>query len=230
MTTSLWLKPFNALWQFIKVLLAAILFFSLVLLCLMMFFVGPIAIVVESFEMWCMDSQTLGTLKDLAIVRGGRGTSAVHVTYDFTVDGELLESTRLYPGFMGNYGTSTNGDALADSYQVGNQYPVYYDSANPSRVCLEYGWPKWSIGWTAFIWGMIGTIVSKNKKSRLWLVPLSLMLYGIALIAVGPHTVRPHELPWHLLALPTLGMLAALARMLPIWKSDESIECEVHAA
>jgi hypothetical protein len=190
----------------VSVLFLAILFF--------MFLLGPIAIVAETYDLIRFDGKTDATLTSLEIVRGSKQATGVRVMYNFVVDENQIESNQLYPGFAGNNSTSTGGSLIAEGYVVGNKYTVYFDSSDPTSSCLEYGWHKWSIGWTAAIWGMVSFALLKARNSRYWVYALSMMLYGFGLLMAGSHTVRVDEVHWHFLALIAITAAMSLWRYL----------------
>lgn len=188
-------------WALLKIILGLVLFVPFAFLILLMFLGGPIAILAETYDLICFDGRTTGKLTSLEIVYGSKGTSATVVSYVYNSNGKDLISNRLYPGFAANYGTYTGGASLAKKYTVGQQVQVYFDSSNPVRACLEHGWHKWSIAWTVLIWGMVGYPYFLIKKSRLWILAVTLVVYGFGLLAIGPNTVFASELHWHLLAV-----------------------------
>jgi hypothetical protein len=171
------------------------------LLLFLMFLGGPIAILAESYDLLRFDGRTNGQLTNLDIIRGSKGTSGIRVTYAFNANGNKFESNQLYPGFAANYGTYSGGSSLSHKYAIGARVPVFYDSSDPTHSCLEYGWHKWSIGWTAAIWGMVTFVAFRIRKSQLWIGAMTSMLYGFGLLFIGPHTARVTQIHWHLLAI-----------------------------
>ena len=162
--------------------------------------VAPIAILAETFDLIVMDAQTTGVVKNVEIVSGGKGTSAARITYEFVHNGVQYESKRTFPGFWGNSGTYTGGAGLAQKFPVGKQSLVYFDSGNPTRCALEFGWHKWSVGLTAIVWGVIAMCYFSDRKSYLFLLSASFVAYGFGLILIVPFAIKPHEMHWHALA------------------------------
>ncbi|MEZ6093250.1 MAG: DUF3592 domain-containing protein [Pirellulaceae bacterium] len=190
-------------WSFSKGIVALFVFILFVLLLFFMFCVGPIAIVAETYDLLRFDKQAMGVLTDMETRLGNKGTSGIRITYHFDANGNRFVSNQLYPGFVSNYGTYSGGDSLSRKYTIGNQYRVFFDASDPSFSCLEHGWHKWSIGWTAVVWGMIA--ICRVKKTPLWIASMTTMLYGFGLIGFGPNTLLVDELHWHLLAIVAIG-------------------------
>lgn len=190
-----------------KATFGLIVFAMFALLFGLMFLGGPIAILSESYDLLRFNAQADGQLTHLDVMRGSKGTSGIRVTYAFNANGNKIDSNQLYPGFAANNGTYSGGSSLSEKYVIGGQVQVFYDSSEPSHSCLEFGWHKWSVGWTAGIWGMVAFVGFRIRKSPLWIGALTFMLYGFGLIAIGPHTVYVTDLHWHML---TILMIAAL--------------------
>ncbi|MFO0940314.1 MAG: DUF3592 domain-containing protein [Pirellulales bacterium] len=193
----------------VKLSFGLIVFSLFALLIGLMFLAGPVAILAETYDLLTFDSEASGQVTQLDIVHGSKGTSGISVEYSFVADAKVVLSKQLYPGFAANYGTYTGGSSLSQNYPIGAKVRVFYSAADPTRSCLEHGWHKWSIGWTSGIWGMVGYITIRIRKSRNSIVGVTAMLYGFGLIAIGPHTVLVDQLSWHILACMAIAAMVA---------------------
>lgn len=211
------MKFLHALARFIYYLPLCVL--GIVLLCLVVavafgFFLGaPISLAVETFDIVKMRGNAPGVVTNVEIVHGGKGTSGARITYEFRVNGVRYESQRVFPGFLGNGGTSTGGAGIAKLYPVGQQVDVHFDDNHPARCCLELGWYQWSLGFACAVWGMVVGCACSQRPSPFKLVVVLLawagVLYSFGLIFFGPYAVRVTEMHWHLLAYGVAFVIAA---------------------
>ena len=202
-------KIFGTIYSVIGFIAVATLFCGVLCLLVIFYFGAPIAVIAETTDLLMMDSQTVGVVTDVDIRHGNRGVSATDVTYQFSVGGRLIESHRMYPGFLGNGGGFAGGARLAEDFAVGKKCDVFYDASSPERCSLQFGWFQWSVGFSLGVWGMTLGKIFVADKSPYQIVAFAFLNYGGGLIFVGPFTVRVYELHLHLAAL--ICIMAAVA-------------------
>jgi hypothetical protein len=159
--------------NFVAVILAVV----LVPLILGFLLLMPVEFCVSSWQLAQLESQTVGEVLESKVSYSGHRTSRSEVRYRYTVEGKEYFSTRIRVGFLGNGYESAGGD-IATGLKPGMRIPVYYAKARPERAVLAYGWPKWSIGFSLGVWGIIlgrqtrgvdkGLLVYVLSKATMW--------------------------------------------------------------
>ena len=169
-----------------------------VLLLVMFFFVGPLQLVMTSCDLLRMNRQAIAEVSDVKVV-DRRSDTRVEITYSFDVGGLGVESQRIYAG-LGAFTSLTGGSVLAKKYQVGKLTPVYFDSTDVERCCLEFGWDKWSIGLTLIPWGFVAAIISYARRLIYFPVAMSCIFSGFGLLFFGSETIEVSKVHLYLIA------------------------------
>jgi hypothetical protein len=219
-------KPIHGLWSACKMVGGSALLIAALGLLLVMLFGAPIALLMETRDLLAMDAQAVGVVTRVEIEEGGEATSAARVTYQFTVKGVLVESRRVFPGFAGNYGTYTGGEQLADEFAVGQKCTVFYDSSLPTRCALKFGWFKWSLGFAAAVWGMIGGGYFRTKKPPFAMLAWAVFYFGGGLLFLGPFAIEVREVHWYLLAFIATLISLILYHQVKRNKAIETVELQ----
>ncbi|MHC4251127.1 MAG: DUF3592 domain-containing protein [Planctomycetota bacterium] len=168
------------------------------LLVSLLFFM-PAQFLVSSWRLYRADETTEGLLLDVDVVTGDSG-QGTRVRYEYEVNGVKHVGTRLGPGLLDGQTTQTGGGRLAEKYRSSRNVTVHYYSSDPSFAFLEYGWPRWSIGFSLCVWGLIaarGTASGRGRASgpllRCALVD-ALPWLGVAIVFFFPQYVAPSDL------------------------------------
>jgi uncharacterized protein DUF3592 len=83
------------------------------------------------------------------IVESYESGEAPHITYEYPVEGETLQSTRL---FIGEYkGIESHAKALVAEYPEGAAVPVFFNPEEPTASVLQHRFP-----WTNLILCLMG--------------------------------------------------------------------------
>lgn len=182
--------------------IAALLIFIPLFLALL--FAMPLEFCVASWHLWRADATTEGRVVS-SQQKAHRGNTRSLIRYTYSVDGRSYESDRVRAGWISDKGYEASGGDLAQSLSPGSQVTVRYDAAHPEFALLEYGWPKWSVGFSLAVWGMLlGSYVHGPQDRR----PSSHVLYGLTrgtwllgflIVFLLPPTLQPRQ------ALPLLG-------------------------
>ena len=176
------------------IILATLVFLIFIPLFLLMFFAMPVEFVASSWHVYRLDSSVEGVILSSEVTRAP-STQGNAIRYRFTVNGEVLESDRWSPGLISNSAKETGGGDLACKYKAGDEVTVYYDSSSPDFSVLERGWPKWSVGFSMGVWGIIlgggdkkkGVVCKGSLLRRA--VFRSLVFTGFVVLAVFPSTL-----------------------------------------
>ena len=176
--------------------IAAALIFVPLLLALL--FMMPVEFCVSSWHLWRADAATEGSVVS-SEQKNHRGNTRSLVRYSYSVDGRRYETDRVRAGWISNKAYEAGAGAIAKSLRPGSQVSVRYDSHHPEFALLEYGWPKWSVGFSLAVWGMwLGSYVFGSEDSR----PRSHLLYGLTrgmcllgfvIIFLLPPTLEPKQ-------------------------------------
>ena len=174
--------------------IAAALIFVPMLLALL--FMMPLEFCVSSWHLWRADAVTEGRVIS-SEQKSHRGNTLSLIRYSYSVDGRSYESDRVRAGWISNKGYESGAGGLAKSLSPGSQVSVRYDTEHPEFALLEYGWPKWSLGFSLAVWGMwLGSYVFDSEDRR----PKSHVLYGLTrgmwllgfmIIILLPSTIEP---------------------------------------
>lgn len=193
--------------------IAAALIFVPLLLALL--FMMPLEFCVSSWHLWRTDAATEGRVIS-SEQKSHRGNTNSLIRYSYTVDGRGYESDRVRAGWISNKAYESGAGDLAKSLSPGSQISVRYDSKHPEFALLEYGWPKWSLGFSLAVWGMwFGSYVFNSEDRR----PKSHVLYGLTrgmwllgfmIILLLPPTLEPKIISTLLGTGLVLSVLAGL--------------------
>ncbi|HET6248597.1 MAG TPA: DUF3592 domain-containing protein [Tepidisphaeraceae bacterium] len=122
---------------------------------LALFFGAPAMAVLETVDMLRMRATTQAIVTGVGVVTADEG-SRPKVAYQYTVNGTRYVSRHYAPGWWANGGTWTGGGSdIKRRFKIAQAVLIHYQPANPGRACLEYGWFKWSIGFSLAVWGMV---------------------------------------------------------------------------
>lgn len=140
--------------------------------------------------------------------------------------GKAMKAPGFERGISDESYESGAGD-LAGSLKPNSSVWVHYDPSEPGFSLLEYGWPKWSIGFSLAVWGIgFGWPAFPNSESR----PRNFLLYGatrgmtltgMAIIALIPPTIHPAATTSLVLGWLVLACLAACYGWLRYHRSCE---------
>ncbi|MFZ2280954.1 MAG: DUF3592 domain-containing protein [Prosthecobacter sp.] len=173
-------------------------------LFLALLFMMPVEFGVSSWHLWRADAATKGRVIS-SDSKSHRGNTRSLIRYRYTVDGRSYESDRVRAGWISNKAYEYSAGDLAKSLRPGSQVSVRYDSHHPEFALLEYGWPKWSLGFSLMVWGMVfGSYVFDSQDRRpnshvLYGLTRGMCLLGFVIIFLLPPTIEPKR------ALPLLG-------------------------
>lgn len=169
-------------------------------LLLALLFMMPLEFCVSSWHLWRANAATEGRVIS-SEQKGHRGNTLSLIRYRYTVDKRSYESDRVRAGWVSNKAYESGAGGLAKSLSPGSQVSVRYDTEHPEFALLEYGWPKWSLGFSLAVWGMwLGSYVFDSQDRR----PKSHVLYGLTrgmwllgfmIILLLPPTLEPKIIP-----------------------------------
>lgn len=188
--------------------IAAALIFVPLLLALL--FMMPLEFCVSSWHLWRTDAATEGRVIS-SEQKSHRGNTNSLIRYSYTVDGRGYESDRVRAGWISNKAYESGAGDLSESLSPGSEVSVRYDSHHPEFALLEYGWPKWSVGFSLAVWGMLlGAYVFGSEDRRpgshgLYGLTRGMCLLGFLIVILLPPTIRPQQ------ALPLLGAWLVLS-------------------
>lgn len=219
----------RALRRIAVVALQCLMGIPLLLLALVMLFGPPVSLIWETIDLIRMRARTAGRVETASVQTGGHGTARPNIEYRFNVNGREVRSSRYAPGFVANWIKWSGGARPLRDFPVGRQVTVYFSHQEPQRCALEYGWFFGSVGMTT-IFGGFGLQTAAVRPQRSTNVVLkyagqACVVYGFALLFLGPPVVRVLELPWHLLAWSgALGV--ALLNALYGWRKSSQSNCD----
>lgn len=136
---------------FLKYLLAALLVLVLGPLILAFMFFMPIEFCVASWQLAHLDGQTVGEVLESGISYNSStstSTSRSDIHYRYFIGEQEYFFSQVRAGWFSNKSWESGGGDLASTLKPGMKTTVYYSKTDPSRSVLEYGWPKWSIGFS----------------------------------------------------------------------------------
>lgn len=191
---------------------AALIFVPLLLALLLMM---PLEFCVSSWHLWRADATAEGRVIS-SEQKSHRGKTRSLIRYSYSVDGRSYENDRIQAGWISDKAYESGAGDLAKSLSPGSQVSVRYDSHHPEFALLEYGWPKWSLGFSLAVWGMwFGSYVFDSEDRR----PKSHVLYGLTrgmwllgfmIIILLPPTLKPEIFPTLLGTGLVLGVVAGV--------------------
>jgi len=129
-------------------------------------FAFPIEFLMASWHSWRADSMTTGVITRSEVSKGRHSTEGSDITYSYNVDGRHFSSTRRCGGLITNASRESGGGIFAREHPVGSEIAVHYDSSDPAFSLLEPGWPKWSIGFSILVWGVLFSNSFKRTDRR----------------------------------------------------------------
>lgn len=183
--------------RYITHIAAALIFVPLFLALL---FMMPLEFCVASWHLWRADATTTGRVIS-SEQKSHHGNSLSLIRYSYTVDGRSYESDRVRAGWISNKGYEAGAGGLAKFLSAGSQVSVRYDSHHPEFAQLAYGWPKWSLGFSLAVWGMLlgiyvfGSEDRRPKNHVLYGLTRGMCVLGFMIIFLLPPTLEPNILP-----------------------------------
>lgn len=175
----------------------------LVVAGLVFLFAYPVVSVLDqTIDMVRLSDTVQGRIIHLDVVYGRTrrgGTSRPVVRVEYVVADQLHVTERLMPGRLGREVKWTGGGNYIRTVNVGQRVDVHFDPSSPADGVIEFGWFKFPVGMGCIIFGF----VASQSLRRTLLIPsagYAAMVYGFALIFLGPLAVRPAELHLYVLA------------------------------
>ena len=194
-----------------RILSAVLFLFFFACMAFTLFFGAPVSTIFETVDIVRMDQTSIGVVTNVEIDRSDSVT-ATRITYQFTVPNQVISSTRVFPGFLGNKGGYSGSSRLANEFPIGKRCVVYYDASCPTRCSLKQGWFCWSVGFTAVVWG--GCFSKMRRKNlKIEILALVVQIYGAGLLFVGPLAVQLHEIHWHFFSLVVIGVSVTIYQL-----------------
>jgi hypothetical protein len=188
---------------------------TLLLGLLVLFLIGPVAILWETYDILRMRGTSPATVETVRIVKsrqiaGKPSMTRPVVRFSYRINGAAYESKRYLPGFWANHGGWTGGGRAARRFKPGQRVLIHYDPDNPQIACLEYGWFNWSVGLTLAIWGHVVFFALSR------ILGSAMAVSGVACLFLAPNVLRVRELHWYLLAFAVIVVFFAAYQ---IWNS-----------
>lgn len=158
--------------KFFGYLFGAMLSVIFILLFLMLLFGMPVEFAAATWQNLRIDATTLGQVTHSEVIRGSKSNEGSSIEYAYTVDGKSYTSTRWRAGLISNSSQEAGGGRFAKDHPVGAEVLVHYDASNPQYSLLEPGWPKWSVGFSMAVWGILlsGGFERKAPRTRRLLI------------------------------------------------------------
>lgn len=161
------------MWHLLKTIFRYLFLAFFTLLFAALLFLMPSNFVAATWQSFQADAKTDGIITQSEAIHNGRRRSRYYssVSYAYQVNGQKYESSKLAPGWI-DEGKQIEGREFADQHPVGMKVDVYYNSTDPSFSLLVRGWPKWSVGFSLGVWGiLIGSYFKKGgvRTKRLWI-------------------------------------------------------------
>lgn len=167
-------------------------------LFLMLLFGMPLEFLISSWHLYRVDARTEGKVIE-SEVRRHKGGERSALRYSYQVGGTTYTSDRVEAGLVSNRSFQSGGGGFARSAPFGSSMTVYYDSSAPGFSLAAYGWPKWSVGFSMAVWGLL---FSHNFPLRsfkflrgalAYSASRALLLSGALTIALFPVTIGKSE-------------------------------------
>ena len=172
----------------------------------------PLEFCVSSWHLFRADSTTEGRVIS-SEQKQHRGDTLYLIRYGYSVSGRSYETDRVRAGWISD--SSYEAGALTDSLSLGSSVTVHYDSDHPEFALLAYGWPKWSLGFSLAVWGMIlgayffGPQDRKPSSHVFYGLTRGMLLLGFAIIILLQPTLEPQVMPALFGAGIVISVLAA---------------------
>jgi hypothetical protein len=122
-------------------------------LVFVLLFLMPIEFVVSSWQLASLDRQVDGTIISARVTSGPKLGKRSEIKYSYVVNGVTHNSTRVSVGFLSGF--ESGGGDLAENLSAGDVVRVNYSSSDSGFSVISYGWPKRTIGFSFFVWGII---------------------------------------------------------------------------
>lgn len=158
-------------------------------------FAFPVEFIVATWQNMRVDSSAKGVITKSEVTRSRGSSEGSSVAYSFEIDGRLHESSRRTAGLFSNSSQEEGGGEFARQHPVGTEVEVFYDSSDPGFSLLERGFPKWSLGFSIAVWGMLMSQYFKRtdkRTSRLLIAyPIfrAMTIVGFLTIFISPPTL-----------------------------------------
>jgi len=162
----------------------------------------PMELAIQSWDLLQMQSTAMGQITRSEVINHGDMPRSV-VEYTFSANNKNYTGNRVSPQYFLTNLPSSNRDAESNLFEPDQQAAVYFDSSNPQRCSLVYGYNS---GFVAVIFLFCGMLVGATK-GYLRFAFGGLIVYSTGLLLFGPRFIRYEELHYHLIAL-VVGALA----------------------
>lgn len=179
-------------------------------------FAMPVEFAVATWHNLRVDSTVKGSVTKSEVTEGKSGNEGSLVTYSFKVDGVASDSSRWRAGLFSNSSHEIGGGEFARSHPRGTNVDVLYDSSEPGFSLLKRGWPKWSLGFSMGVWGMLTSSYFKRNDQRTLRLYLgypasrALSIAGILTIMLFPPTLSLAALKVILIGVGVIALCALL--------------------
>lgn len=218
-------KRMKHIWSIIGLLTLSAIFLPLLAALL---FAMPLEFGVATWHNLRLDATTDGSITHSEVTRRRGSNEGSSISYSYGVDGSPYQSSRWRAGLFSNSSREDGGGEFAKNHPEGTTVQVFYDSSDPEFSLLERGWPKWSLGFSMAVWGMLTSYYFKrsDRKTRRLLVayPLSraLTITGFLTIILFPPTLNHETLKTILTCFLIIALLAMGWLLLPIARKVKS--------
>lgn len=116
-------------------------------LALLLLFLAPIEFIISSWHLQQVQATTSGIVSRSQIATH-RGSSRSVIEYSYRIDGQDYTSTRVRAGIVSNRDFETGGGEFSRKHPTGSTVQVHYDPNRPTFAIVDFGWPKWSVGFS----------------------------------------------------------------------------------
>jgi len=132
----------------------------------------PLEFGVATWPNMRLDATTDGSIIYSEVTRRRSSNEGSSIVYSYGVDGSPNQSSRWRAGLFSNLSRDNGGGEFAKSHPVGTSVQVFCNSSDPKFSMLERGWPKWSLGFSLAVWGVLSLYYFKrgDRKTRHLLV------------------------------------------------------------
>lgn len=135
-------------------------------LILALLFMMPVEFVISTWHLSKVTESTEGIVTHSEITRGRKSVTGSRIAYTYSVNGTKYTSTRSQAGWISDSARQSGGGAVAESNPRGNSVLVHYDPRSPEFSIITWGWPKWSFGFSAGVWGLLSTYWAKESNRK----------------------------------------------------------------
>jgi hypothetical protein len=213
------------IWSIIGLIALSAIFLPLLAALL---FAMPLEFGVATWHNLRLDATTDGSITHSEVTRQRGSNEGSSMAYSYGVDGSSYLSSRWRAGLFSNSSREDGGGEFAKNHPVGTSVQVFYDSSNPEFSMLERGWPKWSLGFSMAVWGILSSYYfnrSDPKTRRLFVAyPLSraLTITGFFTIVLLPPTLDHETMQTVMIGFVVIALGALGWLLLPVARNTNS--------